>query len=148
MAKIIVLSFLLFFTGSALSSRPDKNISDAESGTFTRVSKHQDYGLTLTSLILDMGEGSMLLEKDLSKDMFTVRGLNEKERIILNIKDVSVTDSSGYAVEAGHYITIDLDFSLEADFTGGSSYIVILNKDLGKYRKGTQFTQKGRTVRR
>jgi hypothetical protein len=139
---------ILFFISSALFAQSDTANSNKDTGTFIRISKHQDYGLSLTRLVLDLGEESKINEKDISGDTFTVAGSNNTGKSIAKIKSIAVTDVFGDAAESGRYVTIDLDFGLETDSGGGDSYTVTLNKDLGIYLKGTQFTQKGQTKRR
>lgn len=117
-------------------------------GAFTRISKHQDYGLTVTRLVVDLGKGSVVSDNDLTKDTFKVIGINRSNRVIRNIKAVAVTDRAGYDVETGNYVTVDLDFGFDADPSNAYSYIVVLNKDLGQCKKGKKFIQHGRTLRR
>jgi hypothetical protein len=148
MNKKIVLFLFSFFISSALFAQPGTASSDAGAGTFTRISKHQDYGLSVTRLVLDIGEGSIINEKDISGDTFTVIGSNSTGKSIAKIKGIAVTDVFGDTVEAGRYVTIDLDFGLETDSEGSISYTVTLNKDLGMHHKGALFTQKGQTKRR
>ena len=119
-----------------------------ETGTFTRISKHQDYGLTITRLVVDLGEGSAVTMKDLTEGSFEVLGNNKSDKVIRNIKGLSVTDNKGDIVESGRYVTIDLDFGFDSDADNAYVYVVTLNKDLGKYVKGTKFVQKGRTLRK
>jgi hypothetical protein len=146
MIKKILFLLILFFISSALFAQPDT--ASSNTGTFTRISKHQDYGLSVTRLVLDLGEGSTINEKDFSGDTFTVTGSNNSGKFVSKIKGMTISDVFGDAVESGRYVTIDLDFGLETDSGGGDSYTVTLNKDLGNYHKGTQFTQKGQTKRR
>lgn len=133
---------------STLLAQSDTSKSNAGSATFTRVSRHQDYGLSVTKLILDMGEGVLINQKDITDDLFTVNGSGNSGKSVSKIKDISVTDNFGDVVESGRYITISLDFGIDADSSGSISYIVILNKDMGLYNEGAQFIQKGRTIRR
>lgn len=148
MNKKIVFLLVLFFIGSNLSAQPDTKKSNTSSGTYTRVSKHKDYGLIVTRLILDMGEGSVINEREITEDLFTINGLETSGKSDVKIKAIAVTDNFGDSADSGRYVTIDLDFGLDTDSSGGISYIVILNKDLGIYHKGAQFLQKGRTIRR
>jgi hypothetical protein len=145
MSKIIVFMLIQFFICPTLFARSD---TDTYTGAFTRILKKQDYGLSITRLILDMGEGSMVNEKDISKEMFTVTVLPDAGKSAVRIKGIAVTDKFGDAVDPGRYITIDLDFGLDADMSMESSYIVTLNQDLGILKKGVQFFQKGRIIRR
>lgn len=117
-------------------------------GKFTRISKTKDYGLTVTRLVIDLGENSKLTEKDLTKDIFKVTGFNKSSKVIREIKGLSITDRRGYEVESGSHITIDLDFGFDADSENEYFLLVTLNKDTGKYHKGTGFIQHGRTLRR
>lgn len=119
-----------------------------EMGQFTRISKTKDYGLTVTRLVVDLGEDSTVTEKDLTKDTFKVIGLNKSNKVSRDIKGLSVTDRRGYDVESGSHVTIDLDFGFDADSANAYFLVVSLNKDIGKYRKGTRFIQHGRTLRR
>ena len=119
-----------------------------EMGRFKRISKTKDYGLTVTRLVVDLGEGSRVFEKDLTKGMFTVFGLNKSKKVTRNIAGLLVTDKQGYTIESGNYVTIDLDFGFDSDPSNAYSYVVMLNKDLGKYNKGKKFIQHGRTIRK
>lgn len=119
-----------------------------EMGNFTRISKTKDYGLTVTRLVVDLGEGAIITEKDLAKDAFKVVGFNKSNEVIRDIKKLSVTDGRGYDVESGSHVTIDLDFGFDADSANAFFLVVTLNKDLGKYSEGTIFIQHGRTLRR
>jgi hypothetical protein len=148
MNKILVFLVIPFFISSALFAQSDAANSNKDKGTFTRISKHQDYGLSLTRLVLDFGEGSIINEKDISGDTLTVTGSNKSGKTVTKIKGITVTDVFGDAVESGRYVTIDLDFGLETDSGGGDSYTVTLNKELGNYLNGTQFIQQGQTKRR
>ncbi|GEM_PF-2781510 len=148
MSRMIVFMLIQFFICSTLFAQTDTGSSDANSGTFTGVLKHQDYGLSIIRLILDMGDGSLLNGKDVKEEAFTVSPTPDKGKSALRIKGIAVTDKFGDAVDSGRYITIDLDFGLDADMSMGPSYIVTLNQDLGIFKKGTKFFQKGRTIRR
>ena len=117
-------------------------------GTFTRISRHQDYGLTVTRLVVDLGEGSMVSGKDLTKGTFEVIGINKSNKVIRNITGLSVTDKEGNTIEEGSHVTIDLDFGFDSDTSNAYTYIVILNKDLGMYKKGKRFIQHGRILRK
>lgn len=118
----------------------------ARTGYYTRISQHKDYALTMTRLVVDLGEGAVVTNKDLTKGIFKVLCINKSDKTIRNITGLSVTDKEGYPVESGRYVTIDLDFSFDADSENAYSYIVTLNKDLGKYSKGSKFIQQGRTI--
>ncbi len=148
MSKIIVFMLIQFFICSTLSAQTDTGKSNTDSGTFTKVLKHQDYGLSITRLILDLGEGSVINKNDIMEDLFAVSLSPDTGKSAVRIKGIAVTDRFGDPVDSDRYVTIDLDFGLEADSGFGDSYTVTLNKDLGIYRKGTQFLQKGRTIRR
>jgi hypothetical protein len=130
----------------AVKARDDGD-SPAATGSFTLLIKRKDYGLTATRLILDFGEKSLTRE-DIAENTFKVVDVNKSDDGIQNITGFSITDRQGYTVEAGRYVTIDLDFVMDPDSVTASYYIVTLNKDLGKYKKGSKFIQKGRTVRR
>ena len=119
-----------------------------EMGHFTRISKHQDYGLTVTRLVVDLGEGTTVTLKDLSNDTFNVTGINKSGEVSRDIKGVSITDQAGDSVESGRYVTIDLDFGFDSDSANAYFIVVALNKDMGKYTKGTRFIQHGRTLRK
>ena len=119
-----------------------------EMGTFTRISKHKDYSLTVTRLVVDLGEGSGISEKDLTKDSFEVTGLNKSNKVIRNITGLSVTDKNGDIIESGSHVTVDLDFGFDADPSNAYSYIVELKKDLGKYKTGKRFIRHGRILRK
>lgn len=129
------------------------NIEDANdgspdaTGSFTLLLKRKDYGLTATRLILDFAEKS-LTSKDIAENTFEVVDVNKSDDGIQNITGFSITDRQGYSVETGRYITIDLDFVMDPDSVTASYYIVTINKDLGKFKKGSKFIQKGRTIRR
>lgn len=122
--------------------------SPAGKGSFTLMLKNKDYGLSITRLILDLGESAAITGKEISESSFRVVDINKSGKGIQNITGVSVTDSRGYAVESGRYATIDLDFVMDPASVTASFYIVTINKDLGIYKKGTKFIQKGRTVRK
>ncbi len=117
-------------------------------GSFTLMLKQKDYGLALTRLILDLGKNSLITGKEISKNSFQVIDSNKSNNGVQNITGVSITDRQGYAVEAGRYVTIDLDYVMDPNSVKASYYIVTLNKDLGKYKKGSRFIQKGRTIRK
>jgi hypothetical protein len=126
----------------------DANDSSATStASFTLLLKRKDYGLTATRLILDFGEKSLTSE-DITENTFKVVDVNKSDDGIQNITGFSITDRQGYTVEIGRYVTIDLDFVMDPDSVTASYYIVTLNKDLGKYKKGSKFIQQGRTIRR
>jgi hypothetical protein len=146
MIKFFSFFCISFFLAASLSAQPGQNGPDP--GTFTRISKHQDYGLTITRLVVDLGEGSAVMPKDLTEGSFEVSGSNKSDKVVRNIKEMSVTDRKGYIVTSGRYVTIDLDFGFDSDADNAYTYIVTLNKDLGKCGKGTKFVQKGRTLRR
>lgn len=148
MKKIIVLMLIQFIMCSTLSAQTDTGIPNTDTGTFTRILKNQDYGLSITRLILDLGDGSVINKNDIKEDLFTVSISPDKEKPAVRIKGIAVTDKFGDAVDSGRYITIDLDFGLDADMSEGSSYIVTLNQDLGIFKKGVQFFQKGRAIRK
>lgn len=119
-----------------------------EMGLFTKISKTKDYGLTVTRLVIDLGDGSAVTEKDVAKDTFKVVGFNKSNKVSLDIKALSITDRRGYDLESGRYVTIDLDFGFDADSANACFLVVAMNKDMGKYHKGTRFIQHGRTLRR
>ena len=121
--------------------------SPAATGSFTLLLKRKDYGLTATRLILDFGEKSLTGE-DITENTFKVIDINKSDDGIQNITGFSITDRQGYTVETGRYVTIDLDFVMDPDSVTASYYIVTINKNLGAYKKGSKFIQKGRTVRR
>lgn len=148
MKKILVLTLFQFFICSALFAQTDTGMSNAGPGTFTRVLKNQDYGLSITRLILDLGDGSVISKKDIREEAFTVTLSPDTDKSAVRIKGIAVTDKFGDAVESGRYVTIDLDFGLDADISMGSTYIVTLSQDMGNLNKGTQFFQKGRTIRK
>lgn len=143
---------ILYYAEVSNSNRPvdttAENTADPGTGTFTRISKHQDYGLTITRLVVDLGEGSVVTKKDLTEGLFEVLGTNKSDKVTRNIKALSVTDNKGYDVASGRYVTIDLDFGFDSDTDNAYVYSVTLNRDLGQYLKGTEFVQKGRTLRR
>ena len=132
----------------ANDSNPAGIVTGEEIGYFTRISKTKDYGLTVTRLVVDLGEGSKITEKDLDKDTFKVTGFNKSNKVTRDIKGLSVTDRRGNNVESGSHVTIDLDFGFDADPANAYFLVVTLNKDMGKYHKGTRFIQQGRTLRR
>ena len=134
-------------TDSAYNLEDADNSNTDVTGSFTLLLKRKDYGLTATRLILDFGEKSLMRE-DITENSFKVVDVNKSDDGVQLITGFSVTDRQGYVVETGRYITIDLDFVMDPDSVTAAYYIVTLNKDLGKYRAGTEFTQKGRTVRR
>lgn len=165
MIKILFFLFLSFFLCTTVSAQPilkgpsaqklfadnAANIDDAndsEKGTFARISKKKDYGLTITRIVVDLGEGSVVTPKDLTEGLFGVMGGNTSDKDIQNITGVSVTDHKGDSVESGRYVTIDLDFGFDSDADNTNFYIVTLNTDLGKYAEGTKFFQQGRTLRK
>jgi glyoxylase-like metal-dependent hydrolase (beta-lactamase superfamily II) len=117
-------------------------------GSFTLISKHQDYGLTVTRLILDLGEGAVVTGKDLTEGIFEVRDIKISDEGIRTVTGLSVTDKEGHAVESGRYVTIDLDYGFDVDSENAYFYIVTLKTDLGRYRKGIKFIQQGDTVRK
>ena len=119
-----------------------------EMGQFTRISKTKDYGLTVTRLVVDLGEGAIITQKDLTKDTFKVLGFNKSSKVTRDIKGLSITDSKGYDIESGSHVTIDLDFGFDTDSSNAYFIVVTLNNDLGKYRTGKRFIQHGRTLRR
>ena len=129
-------------------TNPAGIVAGEETGHFTRISKTKDYGLTITRLVVDLGEGSKITKKDLTKDTFKVIGVNKSNKVSRDIKGLSVTDRRGYDVETGSHVTIDLDFGFDSDSANAYFLIVTLNKDMGKYHKGTRFIQQGRTLRR
>ncbi len=120
----------------------------AKMGFFTRISKLKDYGMTITRLVVDLGEESSVSAEDISEGIFQVTGLGKTNTKNPNIKKLSVTDKRGFEKNAGRYVTIDLDFGFDSDPTNAYTYIVTLNKDLGKNKKGKKFKQYGRTLRR
>lgn len=122
--------------------------SDSDTGTFARISKNQDYGLTITRLIVDLGEGTVIDMKELQEGVFKVLGVNKTEKVFRNITSLSVTDKNGYMTTSGRYVAIDLDFGFDSDADNAYTYIVTLNEDLGNYSKDSIFVQKGRTLRR
>jgi len=178
MIKFFSFLFLCFFLCVSLSAQPIQNEQDTEkvladnahtaeaadtgnpsdmvtgdaivpeTGTFTRISKHQDYGLTVTRLVVDLGEGSAITIKDLPEGSFEVLGVNKSEKVIRTIKGLSVTDNKGDSVASGRYVTIDLDVGFDSDADNAYTCIVTLDIDLGKYTKGAIFVQKGRTLRK
>jgi len=117
-------------------------------GSFTLMLKRKDYGLAVTRLILDLGESSAIIGKEISEPFFQVVDINKSGKGVQNITGLSVTDRQGYTVESGRYVTIELDFVMDPESATASFYIVTLNKDLGKYKEGTKFIQQGRTIRR
>ena len=117
-------------------------------GKFTRISQHEDYGLTVTRLVVDLGEGSVITGKDLTEDTFKVMGINKSTETGRTIKNLSVTDKEGNEVASGSHVTIDLDFGFDSDSSNAYFIVVTLNKDLGKYHKGAKFIQQGRTLRK
>jgi hypothetical protein len=121
---------------------------DPGAGTFTRISQHKDYSLTITRLVIDLGKGSAVTMKDLTEGLFKVIGTNKSNEVIRNIKAMTVTDNKGYDVVSGRYVTIDLDFGFDSDADNAYVYTVVLNKDLGKYKKGAKFVRKGRILRK
>lgn len=162
---LLFLSFSLSFCISAESTQKEQytvkkladgayNIEDtndsnpAEMGTFTRISQKKDYALTVTRLVLDLGENSIVTNKDLTEGIFEVLGINKSDKTIRNISSLSVTDKRGFTTESGRYITINLDFAFDTDAENAYIYTVLLNKDLGEYMKSTEFIQQGRTLRR
>ena len=178
MIKLFSFLFLCFFLCVSLSAQPIQNEKDTEkaltdnayiakaadtgnpsdmvtgnavvpeTGTFTRISKHQDYGLTVTRLVVDLGEGAAVTIKDLPEGSFEVLGVNKSDKVIRTIKGLSVTDNKGDIVESGRYVTIDLDVGFDSDADSAYTCIVTLNMDLGKYSKGAKFIQQGRTLRK
>ena len=146
MLRFFSLLCLSFFMAAPLSAQPGQQ--GAESGTFTRISKHQDYGLTITRLVVDLGEGAVISRADLTEGLFEVLGTNKSDRVARSVKALSVTDNKGYDVASGRYVTIDLDFGFDSDAGNAYVYTVTLKKDLGKYTEGSEFFQKGRTLRR
>lgn len=148
MIKILSFLFLSFFLVCTLSAQPANDGVVPEMGTFTRISKNKDYGLIITRIVVDLGEGSAVTIKDLPKGSFEVMGGNTPDKDIRNITTLSVTDNKGYSVESGRYVTIDLDFGFDSDADNANFFIVALNKDLGEYTKGTKFIQQGRTLRK
>lgn len=164
-----IISFLIFSlticscaSTETINKTPDtvkpragkaKNIEEADdssakaTGSFTLLLKQKDYGLTATRLILDFGENS-LTDEDITASTFKVVDVNKSDDGIQNITGFSITDRQGYTLKIGRYVTIDLDFVMDPDSVTASYYIVTLNKDLGKYKKGSKFIQKGRTIRR
>ncbi|NLA75743.1 MAG: hypothetical protein GX846_09800 [Deltaproteobacteria bacterium] len=147
MNKKTVLLLILVFISSIISAQ-QHSAGFKDAGTFLRISKQQDYGLSVTRLIIDLGEDSIINEKDILADTFTVTGTTDSGKPAPKIKGINVTDVFGDKVESGRYVTIDLDFGLETDSDTGSSYLVTLNQDIGAFKKGAQFLQKGRTIRR
>jgi hypothetical protein len=147
MNKFIVLLLFQYLMCPTLFAQADTSKLTADSGTYTRISKHGDYGLAVTRLILDLGEGSVIKETDITEGLFTVNVSENSAKSGIKIKGIMVTDRFGDSADSGQYVTIDLDFGL-TDTSGNNSYTVILNKDLGSYHKGSQFMQKGRTIRR
>jgi len=148
MNKIMVFMLIQFIICFAVSAQTDAVRSNTDSGTFTRVLKNQDYGLSITRLILDLGDVAVINKNDIREDLFTVSLSPDTGKSAVRIKGIAVTDKFGDAVDSGRYITIDLDFGLDADMSMASSYIVTLNRDLGILKKGSQFFQKGRTIRK
>ncbi|MBN1904500.1 MAG: hypothetical protein JW927_05320 [Deltaproteobacteria bacterium] len=148
MNKIMVFTLILFIICSTLFAQTDTGKSNTASGTFTRILKNQDYGLSITRLILDLGEGSAINKNDIREDLFIVSLSPDTDKSAVRVKGIAVTDKFGDAVDSDRYVTIDLDFGLDADMSMGSSYIVTLNQDLGIFIKGSQFIQKGRTIRK
>lgn len=163
--SLLLLSFSLSFCISAESTQKGqyivkkhvdgaynientKNNNSTGIGTFTRISQKKDYALTVTRLILDLGENSIVTNKDLTEDTFEVLGINKSDKTTRNIRSLSVTDKRGYTTESGRYVTIDLDFGFDTDAENAYVYTVLLNKDLGEYMKSTEFIQQGRTLRR
>ena len=119
-----------------------------EMGTFTRISKNQDYGLTITRLVIDLGEGSTVTGKDVLNEPFKVTGFNKSSKVLRDIKNILITDRKGDGAESGRYVTIDLDFGFDTDSENAYFLIVTLNKDMGRYHKGKKFIQDGRTLRK
>ncbi len=119
-----------------------------EMGKFTRISKHKDYGMAITRLVVDLGKDSIITEKDLTGGTFKVIGINKSNKAVRNIKALSVTDRQGYDIDSGNHVTIDLDFGFDADPSNASFLVVTLNRDMGKYPEGTRFIQHGRTLRK
>lgn len=144
--KFFFFLFLSLFFSVSLLAQPAQKGPD--SGTFTRISKHQDYGLTITRLVVDLGEGTVITMKDLTEGLFEVLGSNKSDSVVRNITGLSVTDRKGEIVTSGRYVTIDLDFGFDSDADNAYSYTVTLKKDLGKYIEGSEFVQKGRTLRK
>lgn len=148
MIKILTFLFLSFILCDTLSAQPANDDVAPETGTFTRISKNKDYGLSITRIVVDLGEGSVVTQKDLSEGVFEVKGGNTADKDIRDITGLSVTDKKGDIVDSGRYVTIDLDFGFDSDANNINFYIVVLCKDLGKYTKGTKFIQQGRTLRK
>lgn len=135
-------------TGGNPAAMSTGNAVDPETGTFARISKHQDYGLTITRLVVDLGEGAAVTVKDLSKGLFEVSGTHSSNTVIRTITAMTVTDGKGNAVPSGRYVTVDLDVGFDSDADNAYRYTVKVNRNLGKYSKGTRFIQKGRTLRK
>ncbi|MFC1495301.1 hypothetical protein ACFL6W_08475 [Thermodesulfobacteriota bacterium] len=133
--------------GSVNNIEETNSSNPTGTGSFTLLLKRKDYGLTVTRLILDFGEVS-LTGKDITENTFKVVDINKSDEGIQLITSISITDRQGYDAESGRYVTVELDFSLDPDSGKKPFYVVTLNKDLGKYKKGAKFIQKGRTVRR
>jgi hypothetical protein len=168
MTKItFLLFFALFFTcclspqsiqkgtgtagvnaGTSRSFEPAENINALEPGSFTLMIKRKDYGLSETKLILDLSKGSEIASKDFTEESFRVVDTKKSGDGIQDIRGVSVTDRQGYELKTGHYVTINLDFVMDPDLVTAGNYVVTLNEDLGNFKKGTRFIQKGRTIRR
>jgi hypothetical protein len=159
MKMIKFFSFLFFsvFLCAALSAQPVQKGATAESaltsagpetGTFTRISQHKDYALTVTRLVVDLGEGAAVTMKELPEGSFEVVGTNKTEKVARNIRALSVTDKKGEAVDSSRYVTIDLDFGFDSDADNAFTYVVTLKRDLGKFTKGAEFLQKGHILRK
>ena len=135
------------YTARTAAENPDYNSLDGK-GSFTLMLKQKDYGLSITRLILDLGKNTVITGEEISKTYFQVVDINKSGSGVQNITGVSVTDRQGYTVDSGRYVTVDLDFVMDPDSVTASFYIVTLNKDLGNYKKGAKFIQKGRTIRK
>jgi predicted peptidase len=140
-----------------------------QTGSFTLVAEPQDYGLTVTRLIVDLGDGAVVTKTDLTQGAFEVTGSNMSDKGPRTVTGLSVVDKDGKAVDSSRYVAIELEYGYDyahstkekglATVTGknGSriaesgnaySYELILKKDLGKYTKGSKFTQQGQTVKK
>jgi predicted peptidase len=171
-AVVSMCLVLMLIAGGCEKAVNNSNSSSAvttkQLGSFTLVAEPQDYGLTVTRLLVDLGDGAAVTKKDLNNGDFEVTGSNMADKGPRKVTGLSVVDKDGKDADTGRYVAVELEYGYDyahsskenglstqtgkngsriAESGNDYSYEVTLSKDLGKYSKGTKFIQAGKPVK-